>query len=64
MKNENATYIGIITKKAEDYFFVEFPSLPGCITYGNSLEEALQQAVDALYTYIECDDAPFELKYA
>ena len=34
------------------YYFVEFPSLKGCITYGHTLEEAIEMAKDALRCWI------------
>jgi predicted RNase H-like HicB family nuclease len=44
------TYIAKIKWINEDggYYFVEFPSLKGCITYGHTLEEAVEMAKDAL----------------
>jgi len=33
-------------------FTVIVPSLPGCVTYGKSLEEAKKMAVDAIKGYI------------
>lgn len=40
-------YIAKIYKEDES-FLVEFPDIPGCLTYGNSLEEAMEMAKDAL----------------
>lgn len=44
----------------EDGYTVEFPDLPGCITQGDSLEEAFEMAEDAacgwILTSIEDDD--------
>lgn len=44
------TYAAKIKWIDEDggYYFVEFPSLKGCITYGHTLEEAIAMAKDAL----------------
>ena len=44
------TYVAKIKWIEEDggYYFVEFPSLRGCITYGHTLEEAIAMAKDAL----------------
>lgn len=36
-------------------FTVEFPDLPGCVTEGNSLSEALEMAVDAAGGWILSD---------
>lgn len=40
-------YPAIFTKEKNQYS-VEFPDLPGCITCGDSLEEAIEMAEDAL----------------
>ena len=40
-------YPAIFTKENSQYS-VEFPDLPGCITCGDSLEEAIEMAEDAL----------------
>ncbi|WP_427180322.1 type II toxin-antitoxin system HicB family antitoxin [Paenibacillus sp. TC-CSREp1] len=37
---------------AEDGINVSFPDLPGCLTYGHSIEEALIMAKDALELYL------------
>lgn len=44
-------YIAKIAKE-EDGFTVEFPDIPGCYTCGDSLEEALTMAEDALYAVL------------
>ncbi|MCQ2106340.1 MAG: type II toxin-antitoxin system HicB family antitoxin [Fibrobacter sp.] len=36
----------------EDGFTVEFPDIPGCYTCGDTLEEALTMAEDALYAIL------------
>ncbi|WP_339236687.1 type II toxin-antitoxin system HicB family antitoxin [Paenibacillus sp. FSL R5-0517] len=43
---------------AEDGINVTFPDLPGCITCGNSVEEALFMAKEALELFL--DGEPFE----
>lgn len=40
-------------KEPEGGFTVTVPSLPGCITYGETLEEAKQMAREAIELYIE-----------
>jgi antitoxin HicB len=37
----------------EGGFTVTVPSLPGCVTYGETLEEAKQMAREAIELYIE-----------
>lgn len=44
-------YPAIFTAEGNGYV-VEFPDLPGCLTEGDSLEEALEMANDALSLYI------------
>nr|WP_154887695.1 type II toxin-antitoxin system HicB family antitoxin [Paenibacillus xylanexedens] len=38
---------------ADDGINVSFPDLPGCLTYGHTLEEALIMAKDALELYLD-----------
>lgn len=38
---------------ADDGISVSFPDLPGCISCGSSIEEAIQMAKEALILYIE-----------
>ncbi|EMO25390.1 hypothetical protein LEP1GSC170_1247 [Leptospira interrogans serovar Bataviae str. HAI135] len=38
-------------------YTVEFPDLPGCITEGDTLEQALGYAKDALSLYLESIDS-------
>ena len=42
--------------KADTCFLVEFPDLPGCLTYGETLEEAREMATEALSGYLESID--------
>ncbi|MDJ0736658.1 MAG: type II toxin-antitoxin system HicB family antitoxin [Nostocaceae cyanobacterium] len=37
----------------DDYFVVEVPSLPGCISQGKTREEALRNIEEAIALYIE-----------
>jgi len=47
------TYPARIKKLSEDRtYLVEFPDLPGCLTEGDSLEEAKQNAKEALTGYL------------
>lgn len=38
---------------AEDGISISFPDLPGCISCGYSIEEAIQMAKEALQLYLE-----------
>jgi antitoxin HicB len=42
--------------KQDGCYLVEFPNLPGCLTYGDTLEEAKLNAAEALTGYLESID--------
>lgn len=45
----------ILLRKEEDgAYTVIVPSLPGCLTFGHSVEEALEMAKEAIEGFIEC----------
>jgi predicted RNase H-like HicB family nuclease len=48
-----ARYIALIRKEPETAFGVSFPDLPGCVTAGSSLDEALAMAREALELHLE-----------
>lgn len=48
-----ATYIGLVRKDKGSSFGVEFPDFPGCISAGESLDEAARGAREALELHIE-----------
>ncbi len=41
---ENLTYKILLRKEPEGGYTVIVPSLPGCITYGDTIEEAIKMA--------------------
>jgi antitoxin HicB len=43
----------LLKKEPEGGFTVLVPSLPGCITYGNTIDEAIEKAKEAIELYIE-----------
>lgn len=43
----------IVEDKDEDGFVVSYPDLPGCITYGETIETAVSNALDAKKAWIE-----------
>jgi predicted RNase H-like HicB family nuclease len=47
------TYIALIRKEKNSGFGVDFPDFPGCITVGNTLEEAYRKASEALRFHIK-----------
>lgn len=47
------TYKIHLHKESEGGFTVNVPALPGCITYGEDLDEAIAMAKEAIELYIE-----------
>ena len=43
----------LLRKEPEGGYTVIVPSLPGCVTYGNTIEEAIEMAKEAIELYIE-----------
>ena len=46
-------YRVILRKEPEGGYTVNVPSLPGCITYGDTVDEAIQMSKEAISLYIE-----------
>jgi len=47
------SYRVLLRKEPEGGFTVNVPSLPGCVTFGETLEESLSMAREAIELYIE-----------
>jgi predicted RNase H-like HicB family nuclease len=47
------TYRVLLNEEPEGGFTISVPALPGCITYGDSLDRALSMAKEAIEGYIE-----------
>ncbi len=47
------SYRILLRKEPEGGYTVIVPSLPGCITYGDTIEEAIKMAKEAIEVYIE-----------
>jgi antitoxin HicB len=47
------SYKILLRKEPEGGYTVIVPSLPGCITYGTTIEEAINMAKEAIELYIE-----------
>lgn len=47
------TYKIRLQKEAEGGFTVTVPALPGCITYGENLDEAISMAEEAIELYLD-----------
>ena len=50
---QHLNYRILLTRKPEGGFTVNVPALPGCITFGENMEEAVAMAKDAIELYIE-----------
>lgn len=53
IKKEIFNYTVIFEPAEEGGFIVHVPSLPGCHTQGETLDEAYRMAQDAIYGYIK-----------
>jgi len=47
------TYRILLTPEDEGAFSVSVPALPGCFTQGETVEEAIEMAKEAISVYIE-----------
>ena len=47
------TYKIHLNKEIEGGYMASVPSLPGCITQGDSIEEAIEMAKEAIELYVE-----------
>ncbi len=47
------TYRVLLSKEPEGGYTVNVPSLPGCITYGDNVEHAIEMAKEAIELFIE-----------
>ena len=43
----------LLKKEPEGGYTVNVPSLPGCVTYGDNIEHAIEMARDAIELYLE-----------
>lgn len=43
----------ILSREPEGGYTVVVPALPGCITYGNSIDEAIEKAKEAIEGYLD-----------
>ena len=47
------SYRILLRKEPEGGYMVIVPSLPGCVSYGDTIEEAIEMAKDAIAAYLE-----------
>ena len=57
MKSRALNYTVLFQKEAEGGYTAIVPLLPGCVTYGETLEEAKKMAEEAILLYIESLEA-------
>ncbi|MFN5169765.1 MAG: type II toxin-antitoxin system HicB family antitoxin [Cyclobacteriaceae bacterium] len=53
MDQKILTYRILLSEEPEGGFTVTVPALPGCVTYGETLEESMSMAKEAIEGYIE-----------
>jgi predicted RNase H-like HicB family nuclease len=49
---QNLTFKVLLHKEPEGTYTVSVPKLPGCITYGDTVEHAISMAKEAISLYI------------
>jgi antitoxin HicB len=54
---QHLSYRILLRKEPEGGFTVIVPSLPGCVTYGETMDEAIEMAKEAIELYIESLEA-------
>jgi len=47
------TYRVLLNREPEGGYTVTVPTLPGCVTYGESVDQAIEMAKEAIGVYIE-----------
>ncbi len=50
---KSLTYKILLTKEPEGAYTATVPALPGCITYGENIDQAISMAKEAIELYIE-----------
>ena len=53
MRSKELSFRIVFRPEPEGGFTVTVPSLPGCVTYGETLDEARKMAHDAIIGYLE-----------
>ena len=51
--NSSKTYRVVLRKEPEGTYTAIVPALPGCITWGENIEHAMEMAKEAIIGYIE-----------
>lgn len=50
---KNRTYRIVLRKEEEGTFTVIVPALPGCITWGENVDHAIEMAKEAIEAYVD-----------
>jgi len=50
----------ILEPSEEGGYTVYVPSLPGCISEGDNLDQALENIQEAIELYLDCDEFPHQ----
>ncbi len=50
----------ILEPSEEGGYTVTVPSLPGCISEGDNINEALENIQEAIELYLDCDEVPYQ----
>ncbi len=53
IRTEEYTYTAVFEPSEDGGFIVSVPALPGCITQGETFEEAREMVIDAIQGYLE-----------
>ncbi|MCB0255805.1 MAG: type II toxin-antitoxin system HicB family antitoxin [Anaerolineae bacterium] len=56
-RQNGLSYRVLLTKELEGGYTVTVPSLPGCVTYGDTVDEAISMAREAIDLYLESLEA-------
>jgi len=59
----NNTAYPAIFRKQNNCYWVEFPDLPGCLTEGETLDEAILMAGDALHIWLTTENENSKLQH-
>ncbi len=51
--NQKHTYRILLNKEPEGGYTVNVPALPGCFTYGETIDESITMAKEAIGLYLE-----------
>ena len=55
-------YKVVISEGEDGWYVVECPSIPGCVSQGKTVEEALENIKDAMYGCLEVLNEHIEVK--